>query len=141
MKKILSLFLAVLLCGSVNAAESKASLDTVVRPAHAGNYYAIKGDTTGPLKIRDLLQIYATGKDSKRTAAVVKLWSESEWVRTATLDAVTQLTETATKAKDPRATIYRRASEKLAQQIKESSLRQDAQAAVADALKALEEKS
>lgn len=92
----------------------------------------------GGLTFRELLKEYCSGAPAE-AAYKVKYFKQGT-LGTELLAQMQQLADESTKAKDPRAAIYRRALEKLTQQLKESGVRRDAQDAVADMLKALEGK-
>jgi hypothetical protein len=88
---------------------------------------------------RELLNDYTTG--SARDAAYKVKYFRGASVGKEILAEIQQLVDQATKAKDPQAATYRRALEKLTQQLNENGVRRDAQEAVADMLKALDKKS
>lgn len=149
MKTLLaSLVFAVLLCGSVSAAE-KTFPDT-----RAGELSFIGGYPGYNAKVAEAFVEYMTPPTYRRfLTAYAGMAPDPRFATYAARELATnkkkaegaiagfeQLAADAAKAKDARASIYRRAAEKLTQQAKESGLRADAQSAVVDALKALEVK-
>jgi hypothetical protein len=149
MKTLLATILAVLLCGSAFAGE-KIFPDTLAGElSFTGGYPGYDAKVVEsfveymrPPTYRRLLEAYA-GKapDSRFAPYAAREIATNKKKGAAIVAGFEQLAADAVKAKDSRASIYRRAAEKLAQQVKEKSIRLDAQTAVADALKALEVKS
>ncbi|MDF3058045.1 MAG: y domain 1 [Rariglobus sp.] len=100
----------------------------------ANTYYLPVGDHPTH---RQLLAYYVSG--DKEGRAVLKTYQASAKLTAATLAGLQQMANDATKAGDPRARTYTRAVEKLTQQFQETGMRSDAQSAVADVLKALDQ--
>lgn len=92
--------------------------------------------TSQPLTYRSLLDAYSSGG---KPAAVVRFWKSNPMIAQGTLAGLQQLAADANKANDPKARTYTRALDKLTQQLNEAGVRSDAQSAVADALKAIDE--
>lgn len=137
MKTITALLLAVLLCGSSFAAE-KAFPDTF--PSGSSKDIVDRAAATGSKDAPITYRLLLTGFSTTRGSGVVQFWIKNPKIAAATIAGLQQLADEATKAKDGRAATYRRAADKLTEQLKDNAVRQDAQSAVADALKALDKK-
>lgn len=152
MKSLTLVLLTALLCASTFAAEfpndaAKTSMPDVRRKATMAeekSFRAFQEYCMTPgvgYSTRKLIDAYlGRAPDPMFTTFTLRWMATNPKLMQSWIDGFTKLAVDAAKAGDTRATIYQRAADKLAMQAKESGVRQDAQAAVADALKALDQK-